>query len=170
MLEALLENRPVPGVRSVVERGEDGKPRHIFLADRLGDARYLVGRRDTGPMEPVPAGFASGTAFLRAAMESPCPWAAVDEIGFLEECSPAYQAALEELFDRKWVIAALRKADTPLPTPLCSAGCAGGPTVWCWIWTSGPPGPRARKTGPGKRDRALTNRLLSWYAGQVKMR
>lgn len=114
LLEALLENRPVPGVRSVVERGEDGKPRHIFLADRLGDGRYLVGRRDTGPMEPVPAGFASGTAFLQAAAESPCPWAAVDEIGFLEECSPAYQAALEELFDRKRVIAALRKADTPL--------------------------------------------------------
>lgn len=114
MLEALLENRPVPGVRSVVERGEDGKPRHIFLADRLGDGRYLVGQRETGPMEPMPAGFASGTAFLQAAAESPCPWAAVDEIGFLEECSPAYQAALEELFDRKRVIAALRKADTPL--------------------------------------------------------
>lgn len=114
MLEALLENHSVPGVRSVVERGEDGKPRRVFLADRLGDGRYLVGQRDTGPMEPVPAGFALGAAFLRAAAESPCPWAAVDEIGFLEECSPVYQAALEELFDRKRVIAALRKADTPL--------------------------------------------------------
>lgn len=114
LLEALLENRPVPGVRSVVERGEDGKPRRIFLADRLGDGRYLVGQRENGPMEPVPAGFVSGAAFLRAAAESPCGWAAVDEIGFLEECSPTYQAALEELFDRKRVIAALRKADTPL--------------------------------------------------------
>lgn len=101
-------------MRSVVERGEDGKPRRIFLADRLGYGQYLIGQRDTGPMEPVPAGFASGAAFLRAAAESPCGWAAVDEIGFLEECSPVYQAALEELFDRKRVIAALRKADTPL--------------------------------------------------------
>ncbi len=101
-------------MRSVAERGPDGKPRRIFLTDRLGDGRYLIGRRETGPMEPVPAGFASGAAFLRAAAESPCGWAAVDEIGFLEGCSPVYQAALEELFDCKRVIAALRKADTPL--------------------------------------------------------
>lgn len=97
-----------------MERGEDGKPRRVFLADRLGETRYLVGRRETGPMEPVAAGFEAAAALLLGAAESPCPWAAVDEIGFLESCSPGYQAALEQLFARKRVLAALRKADTPL--------------------------------------------------------
>ena len=37
----------------------------------------------------------------------------MDEIGFLEQSSPAYQAALWELFEQKRVLAALRKADLP---------------------------------------------------------
>lgn len=68
----------------------------------------------------------------------------MDEIGFLEECSPAYQAALEELFDRKRVIAALRKADTPL---LCRLRRRPDCLVLDLdLW---PAWPRARKTGQG---------------------
>jgi nucleoside-triphosphatase THEP1 len=55
-----------------------------------------------------------GAAILRTCTLCPDPWAAVDEIGCLEQASPRYQAALLELFDTKRVLAVLRKADTPL--------------------------------------------------------
>ena len=55
-----------------------------------------------------------GVQALRDAMEGKNRWAVVDEIGFLENSSPAYCRALEELFRKKRVLAALRKADSPL--------------------------------------------------------
>ena len=55
-----------------------------------------------------------GVQALRDAMEGESRWAVVDEIGFLENSSPAYCRALEELFRKKRVLAALRKADSPL--------------------------------------------------------
>jgi len=56
----------------------------------------------------------TGTELLRQALAASGEWVCVDEIGYLEETSPAYQRALWELFEEKRVLAALRKADTPL--------------------------------------------------------
>lgn len=41
-------------------------------------------------------------------------WAVIDEVGFLENASPAYCRALLRLFDQKRVAAVLRKKDTAL--------------------------------------------------------
>lgn len=114
LLEALLEGQSVPGLRSTVRRGEDGLPRRVILETRNGESRCVIGRRETGRMEPVPGALdARGVELVRQVLKAPGVWAAVDEIGFLEQSSPAYQAALWELFEQKRVLAALRKADLP---------------------------------------------------------
>lgn len=43
----------------------------------------------------------------------------MDEIGFLESASPAYQAELLRLFEQKRVLAAVRRADTAFLEALC---------------------------------------------------
>ena len=114
LLEALLDGAPVPGARSMPERGEDGLPARIVLSPRAGGESRVIGRRGAGAMQPDRGAFDTfGAAVLREARLAPGEWAAVDEIGFLEECSAAYLAELRRLFDEKRVIAAIRKADTP---------------------------------------------------------
>lgn len=114
LLEFLLENKPVPGLRSGVERGADGLPALVWLEERGGSGRCVIGRRTTGAMEPVPGALdTSGAELVRRVLEAPGDWAAVDEIGFLEQSSPAYQQALWRLFEEKRVLAALRKEKLP---------------------------------------------------------
>lgn len=65
-------------------------------------------------MEPVPGVLDTrGVELVRQVLETTGEWAVVDEIGFLEESSSAYQAALWKIFEQKRVLAALRKADLP---------------------------------------------------------
>ena len=74
----------------------------------------MIARRTQAAMEPVPGVLDTiGTQLARQVMATPGEWAAVDEIGFLEQSSPAYQQALWELFEHKRVLAALRKEDLP---------------------------------------------------------
>ena len=114
LLEALLENRSVPGLRSGVERGADGLPALVWLEERGGGERCVIARRTDAAMEPVPGVLDTvGTQLVRQVLASPGEWAAVDEIGFLEQSSPAYQQALWQLFEEKRVLAALRKEDLP---------------------------------------------------------
>ena len=114
LLEALLDGAPVPGVRSEVERGTDGLPLCVVLAQRGTDRRCIVGRRETGPMTPDKDAFdGPASDMLRVVRRAPGAWAAVDEIGFLEECSEAYRSELRQLLEEKRVLAAISKADTP---------------------------------------------------------
>lgn len=65
-------------------------------------------------MEPVPGGLDTvGIQLAQRVLAAPGEWAAVDEIGFLEQSSPAYQKALWNLFEHKRVLAALRKENLP---------------------------------------------------------
>ena len=114
LLSLLTQGCPLPGVYSQVVRGEDGFPVQVDLVQPGNPCRCTVGRRFGGPMEPDKAAFDRwGTAMVRRARLAPGEWVAVDEIGFLEECSPLYQKELELLFDQKRVLAVIRKADTP---------------------------------------------------------
>lgn len=114
LLEALIGGAPVPGVVSEVERGADGLPARVRLRGRGGGEGCLIGVRDTGAMQPRKEALdAGGVALLRAARQAPGAWAAVDEIGFLESCSPAYLAELRLLLAEKRVLAAVRKDSTP---------------------------------------------------------
>lgn len=114
LLEELIDGASVPGVVSEVERGADGLPARVWLRERGGGRRCLIGVRDTGAMRPCKEAFdAGGAALLHAVRHAPGAWAAVDEIGFLEACSPSYLAELRMLFEQKRVLAAVRKDGTP---------------------------------------------------------
>lgn len=116
LLEALLEEDPLPGLRSCVRRGEDGLPVQVLLARRSGGAPLVIGRRQEGTgMHPEQAALdGPGAQWLEELRRAPGIWAAVDEIGFLESASIPYQRALWALFGKKRLLAVLRKADTPL--------------------------------------------------------
>ena len=114
LLEALLEHKNIPGLRSGVERGADGIPALVWLEERSGLGRCVIGQRTGAAMEPVPGVLdKAGVELARTVLTAPGEWVAVDEIGFLEQSSPAYQQALWSLFEQKRVLAALRKEDLP---------------------------------------------------------
>lgn len=64
-------------------------------------------------MEPDAGGLALAAEWVSRLCRLPGDWVYVDEIGFLEEASPAYQQALWSLFAHKRVLAVLRKEDLP---------------------------------------------------------
>lgn len=114
LCEALLEHRALPGVRSRLCRDEAGQPHHVLLEARTGPGRVILGRRAGERMAPDLPALEQAAALLAAAAAAPGDWAVVDEVGYLEQASGVYQARLRELFDKKRVLAVLRKADTPL--------------------------------------------------------
>lgn len=114
LCEALVNGRALPGVRSRLCRDEAGQPHHVELAARTGQGQWVIGRRAGKGMAPDPAALEQAATVLAAAAAAPGEWAVVDEIGYLEQASPLYQARLRQLFDQKRVLAVLRKEDTPL--------------------------------------------------------
>ncbi len=85
-----------------------------MLEDRLTGEQAVIGRFEDGKMVPqVEALEGFGVQMLHRAATSKSRWAAIDEIGFLENSSPAYREALRGLFAQKRVLAVLRKANTP---------------------------------------------------------
>lgn len=114
LIESLIGSRPLPGVRSCVERGADGQPVLVALEERTGPGRCVIGRRrDRQMFAQVPALDRTGVQLLRRTLYAPGKWVCVDEIGFLEEASPLYQQAMWQLFEHKRVLAALRKEELP---------------------------------------------------------
>lgn len=110
--------------------------------ETAGKAQIGVFRQDEqgcGRMFPLREGFVNfGISALARCRESESPIAVIDEIGFLETACPEYCAALEKLFEKKQVIAVLRKQDLPflnaireredtfvldLDAPFGNAGC-----------------------------------------------
>ena len=121
-LTAFLAPEVPPGVTSWAEPG-----RGVFLQENATGARRQVGVFDPalqGPenrMRPLADGFAGfGAAALGHCAEAPGDWATVDEVGYLETTSPAYTAALEKLFARKRVLAAVRRQQLPFLRALCA--------------------------------------------------
>lgn len=105
----------MPGVRSFLERGGGGMPVRVLLSDRQGGGLCVIGRREGDTMRPAAQALdGPGTELLRKALDAPGEWICIDEVGYLEEASPAYQQALWRSFEEKRVLAVLRKADTPL--------------------------------------------------------
>lgn len=118
LLKALLPllcPEPVPGVCTRAIRGEG-----VDLMEVPSGRTARVGVFDPalpGPenrMRPVPGGFSgAGVEALDACAQAPCPWAFVDEVGYLESRDNAYQKALLRLLGKKRVAAVLRSQDLP---------------------------------------------------------
>lgn len=114
LIHALTQGA-MPGVRSFLERDENGSPLRVLLSDWRGNGLCVIGQRQGDTMIPVTRTLdEAGAALLRSALTAPGHWICIDEIGYLEEASPIYQQALWRAFEEKRVLAALRKADTPL--------------------------------------------------------
>lgn len=63
-------------------------------------------------MKPVPDGFElKGVLILDNLINSDSEWVTIDEIGYLERTSPTYLKKIDELFDRKRVMAVVRKQE-----------------------------------------------------------
>jgi len=123
LIEALLDGRSVPGIRSRVERGGDGLPVCVILEARDGSESCVIGNRQNGRMLPeISALDGPARSLLLKALDAPGHWVCVDEIGFLEEASALYKNALWELFERKNILAVLRKEDLPFINKIKSRG------------------------------------------------
>ena len=120
LLESLLPPDDLPGVRSFAVREGEGPPSCIIMEDRQSGERRVIGRFIEGKMQPCPEVLDTfGVNLLQKAACAPGEWAVVDEVGFLEGSSPAYCQALEQLFEKKRVLAVLRKATFPWLERLC---------------------------------------------------
>lgn len=120
LLESLLPPGDLPGVRSFAVRQGEGPPSCIIMEDRQSGEREVIGRFAEGKMQPCPEVLDTfGVSLLENAACVPGEWAAVDEVGFLEGSSPDYCQALEQLFEKKRVLAVLRKASFPWLESLC---------------------------------------------------
>jgi len=106
-----------------VERGSDGLPVRVILETRDGTESCVIGNRQADRMLPeVSALDGPARGLLLKALEAPGQWVCVDEIGFLEESSKLCKDALWELFERKNVLAVLRKEDLPFLNKIRSRG------------------------------------------------
>lgn len=133
---------PPPAIQSpavlppgITTRAVPGK--YVLLTENSTGRSAIIGSyppQETGEimtpnrMQPVAEGFLSlGIPALERLMwDSVSPWggtaqgqpaapgwAALDELGYLEDSCPAFQEAVRRLLDRKRVIAVLRSQDTP---------------------------------------------------------
>ena len=88
-------------------------PRQTLLSAVDTEQSIVIGRRIAGKMEPDRQALEVAAGWLTRLCDLPKTWIFVDEIGFLEEASSAYQQALWSLFQRKRVLAVLRKSEHP---------------------------------------------------------
>ena len=131
---------PLPGVTTWADPGKA-----VYLREESTGRKTVIGRFDPtlpgleNKMQPVLPGLqALGVDALGRCVQHPSPWVRVDEIGYLELSCPEYCQALRQLFEKKQVLAAVRKQDAPflnellhrqdvfvvdLDAPYGSAGC-----------------------------------------------
>jgi len=72
-------------------------------------------------MQPVPDGFnVYGVRLLDKLIHDSSEWVFIDEIGYLESSCVAYTKKLYEVFDKKRVIAVVRKQDLAFLRDICN--------------------------------------------------
>ena len=111
--EGMLSGGEQAGIRSFAMRNEDGTPSQIILEDRSDGQQQAIAEGFVPGRGPKVKAEVLDHFGVQAISASGC-WAVIDEVGFLENASPAYCRALLRLFDQKRVAAVLRKKDTAL--------------------------------------------------------
>lgn len=131
---------PLPGVTTWADPGKA-----VYLREESTGRETVIGLFDStrpgveNKMQPVSQGLQDlGVDALRRCLQQSGRWVRVDEIGYLELTCPEYCQALRQLFEKKQVLAAVRKQDAPflnelihrqdvfvvdLDDPYGSAGC-----------------------------------------------
>ena len=105
----------------------------FFLENRRTGERRVIGRFLGGRMEPE-AGVLDtfGVQALRDAMEGKNRWAVVDEIGFLENSSPAYCRALGRAVSEKTGAGSSAESGQPSALPPAEPGGLSGHRSGCF--------------------------------------
>ena len=104
---------PLPGITTYAVPGKE-----VLLKDNENGKEMKIGVFDPemngNPMRPVTEGFLKlGCPALDRMSESEGEWVSIDELGFLESKELAFQEAVRNIFDKKKVLAVLRKQDIP---------------------------------------------------------
>lgn len=94
---------------------------YVMLKDNFTGDETVIGRvhkkdlvQDKNAMVPVREGFIRfGIPILESAVQSEQEWICIDEIGFLESENVRYQKVILEAFEKKRVMAIIRKQDLP---------------------------------------------------------
>ena len=122
LLERLLKEGMLPGGEQAggcffAPGNRGGTPRQIILEDRSDGQQQAIAEGfvpGKGPKVKAEVLDHFGVQAIEHAKSASGCWAVIDEVGFLENASPAYCRALLRLFDQKRVAAVLRKKDTAL--------------------------------------------------------
>lgn len=92
----------------------------VILRENCTDKETVIGtyciqkKGELNAMIPVHNGFQTlGIASLRRSVEDESKWFTMDEIGYLESEEPEFQKMILEVFEKKQVLAVLRKQDLP---------------------------------------------------------
>lgn len=112
----------IPGITTWCE-----PQKAVYMRLSGTDAPIIVGQFNPDStskenrMMPVPDSFnIHGVAFLDSLINAPSEWVSIDEIGYLESTCTAYTEKLYEVFDKKRVIAVVRKQDIEFLNNLCN--------------------------------------------------
>ena len=83
----------------------------VMLRENGTEEEYIIGEFKDG-MLPVESGFLDhGIPALERAANTDSEWVTIDELGFLESAIVPFQKAVCDVFDKKRVIAIIRKQD-----------------------------------------------------------
>lgn len=135
-------------------------PSCIRLRDNTTGQETVIGIPRNYRMCPVPEGFLTiGMEALSHALHAPDDFVCLDEIGFLEESCPRFCAAIEELFEKKRVLAVLRAQPLPFLEKLKSRSDVF--VVSCNYPTPSSAGIGAVLMASGESRRFGTNKLLA---------
>lgn len=95
----------VPGREVLLKENDSGQERKIGIFDPAAKG---------SPMRTVTEGFLElGCPALYRMAESKGDWVSIDELGFLESNELTFQETVRNVFDKKRVLAVLRKQDLP---------------------------------------------------------
>lgn len=108
----LCSNLPIVGIKTKAIFTKHTHPDHITLTDLMGEHEVILASFANGKMNAMIETFET-VGVKRLLCDS--LWIGIDEIGFLEQDCPKYQAAILSCFDHQRVIAVIKKEkETPL--------------------------------------------------------
>ncbi|MEG2842205.1 MAG: nucleoside-triphosphatase [Ruthenibacterium sp.] len=111
IIQTITDEKTLPGFCTHMRQDA---VRTVWLTENLTGETVQIGRFEQGVMQPVYAGFETlGMRALYAAQQAESAFVLLDEIGFLECNYPQFCAEITRLFDKKRLIAAVRKQALP---------------------------------------------------------
>lgn len=121
LLSKLFPDSSIQGITTCAQKKEA-----VYLKDNSTERTVIIGlyddslAGDENKMQPCVDAFEEfGVATLNRLSECEDEWISIDEIGYLETACEKYCNALEELMEKKRVVAVVRKQSIPFLESLC---------------------------------------------------